>query len=272
MSDFSQGPGWWQASDGKWYPPESRPPSLPPQPTERLAEPITSPTVPSPIGSPAAKTGFFATHKGLKITGIVLAVLIVLGIISSLGKKKSPVATKPATSTTVTTRPAPTTTRPKATTVPPPTTAPGPKVSQQALRYVKAHTADATMVQSDVELVDTDIGLLLQNPDQVTQSDIDDLAQFGQEAHDSIDAIRLDFANGADGTGNNETWEAEVDAGANDLKNSMGALVAYTGNPNAATLASFSTQYNSAVGEWNDGVTNLWVAANIPNPPTIPTS
>jgi uncharacterized RDD family membrane protein YckC len=23
MSDTSQGPGWWQASDGKWYPPEA---------------------------------------------------------------------------------------------------------------------------------------------------------------------------------------------------------------------------------------------------------
>jgi uncharacterized membrane protein HdeD (DUF308 family) len=23
MSDVSQGPGWWLASDGKWYPPES---------------------------------------------------------------------------------------------------------------------------------------------------------------------------------------------------------------------------------------------------------
>ncbi len=25
MSDTSQGPGWWQASDGKWYPPEQAP-------------------------------------------------------------------------------------------------------------------------------------------------------------------------------------------------------------------------------------------------------
>lgn len=25
MSDVSQGPGWWQASDGKWYPPETAP-------------------------------------------------------------------------------------------------------------------------------------------------------------------------------------------------------------------------------------------------------
>lgn len=26
MSDFSQGPGWWMASDGKWYPPQSHAP------------------------------------------------------------------------------------------------------------------------------------------------------------------------------------------------------------------------------------------------------
>lgn len=29
MSDFSQGPGWWQASDGKWYPPEQTPGGTP---------------------------------------------------------------------------------------------------------------------------------------------------------------------------------------------------------------------------------------------------
>ncbi|MGB0114160.1 MAG: DUF4328 domain-containing protein [Ilumatobacteraceae bacterium] len=32
MSDVQQGPGWWLASDGKWYPPESRPQPLPPPP------------------------------------------------------------------------------------------------------------------------------------------------------------------------------------------------------------------------------------------------
>lgn len=30
MSDFSQGPDWWLASDGKWYPPQSRPMMPPP--------------------------------------------------------------------------------------------------------------------------------------------------------------------------------------------------------------------------------------------------
>lgn len=29
MSDMSQGPGWWQATDGKWYPPESLPQAQP---------------------------------------------------------------------------------------------------------------------------------------------------------------------------------------------------------------------------------------------------
>jgi hypothetical protein len=34
MSETSQGPGWWQASDGKWYPPEqsSGAPPAPPKP------------------------------------------------------------------------------------------------------------------------------------------------------------------------------------------------------------------------------------------------
>jgi hypothetical protein len=30
VSDASQGPGWWQASDGKWYPPEQAPGYQPP--------------------------------------------------------------------------------------------------------------------------------------------------------------------------------------------------------------------------------------------------
>jgi Domain of unknown function (DUF4234) len=30
MSDVSQGPGWWMASDGKWYPPETAPAAPPP--------------------------------------------------------------------------------------------------------------------------------------------------------------------------------------------------------------------------------------------------
>ena len=44
MSDTSQGPGWWQAADGKWYPPEQRPDDRPPAPAD----------APSPASSAAA--------------------------------------------------------------------------------------------------------------------------------------------------------------------------------------------------------------------------
>ena len=47
MSDTLQGPGWWRASDGKWYPPEVHPnysPSTPPPPppVAHTAPPKTS--------------------------------------------------------------------------------------------------------------------------------------------------------------------------------------------------------------------------------------
>ena len=32
MSDVSQGAGWWQATDGRWYPPETHPEYHAPQP------------------------------------------------------------------------------------------------------------------------------------------------------------------------------------------------------------------------------------------------
>lgn len=41
MSDTSQGYGWWQAADGKWYPPEAHPDFRPATPT--LAAPVLRP-------------------------------------------------------------------------------------------------------------------------------------------------------------------------------------------------------------------------------------
>lgn len=51
MSETPAGPGWWQASDGRWYPPEAHPsarPSVPPPP------PTPPPAMPTmPAGGPA---------------------------------------------------------------------------------------------------------------------------------------------------------------------------------------------------------------------------
>lgn len=40
MSDQQPGPGWWQASDGKWYPPEQA--TLPPPPRQSSSAPAKS--------------------------------------------------------------------------------------------------------------------------------------------------------------------------------------------------------------------------------------
>lgn len=98
MSDVSQGPGWWQASDGKWYPPESAP-STPPQPQGFGApggptgQPETAGNNPVPIGD-AFNWGWskFQQNVGpilIAAAAILVAVLVVeaivwIGVIGSL--------------------------------------------------------------------------------------------------------------------------------------------------------------------------------------------
>ena len=53
MSDMSQGPGWWQASDGKWYPPEQAPGAQPP-----AAQPPAAQPPPAPGAQPQPAGGF----------------------------------------------------------------------------------------------------------------------------------------------------------------------------------------------------------------------
>lgn len=61
MSNTSQGPGWWMASDGKWYPPElwTGPPEAnpagPSTPTPSPAQPSVQPSYPAQ--GPAFGTG-----------------------------------------------------------------------------------------------------------------------------------------------------------------------------------------------------------------------
>ena len=60
MSDSTQGEGWWQASDGKWYPPEQHPDFQGPA-TEPIsaAEPPTAPptTAMPPVAPPGPPPG-----------------------------------------------------------------------------------------------------------------------------------------------------------------------------------------------------------------------
>jgi len=60
MSDVAQGPGWWQASDGLWYPPERHPGYQPPSAQAGYQQPEAadpgSPHVP-PVASPQPAHG-----------------------------------------------------------------------------------------------------------------------------------------------------------------------------------------------------------------------
>jgi hypothetical protein len=71
VSDVSQGPGWWQASDGRWYPP---------QPATPVAPPPGPPPVPQWGGPPPAK----GSNRGCLIALAVVGILGVLGLIGTV--------------------------------------------------------------------------------------------------------------------------------------------------------------------------------------------
>ncbi len=92
MSDASQGPGWWQASDGKWYAPEQHPDYKPPPPPPSTGQaPYAAGPAPSaqsylqaPLGQPQAVqpyqqvTGAVGTVR--KPIIVILLSLVTLGI------------------------------------------------------------------------------------------------------------------------------------------------------------------------------------------------
>ncbi|MEZ5180518.1 MAG: DUF4190 domain-containing protein [Acidimicrobiales bacterium] len=83
MSEQSMGPGWWQASDGRWYPPESAPgspapgPSWPPAPVE--ASPWGAPTgYGAPYGAPAWGPPGLPSANGTAIASLVIGIVGVI--------------------------------------------------------------------------------------------------------------------------------------------------------------------------------------------------
>ncbi len=80
MSNVSQGQGWWQASDGKWYPPEQHPDSQLPSPPHVAAG---SPQPPAgAVSSPGASRPAFSFDikrwsQADRITGIATLVLFI---------------------------------------------------------------------------------------------------------------------------------------------------------------------------------------------------
>ena len=94
MSDTSQGPGWWLASDGKWYPPQAQSGYwAPPRPESSVAQ-QPYPAVPYPVGPyPGAPYPGMAPQfqppepkptNGLAIASLVLSIIWLGGLGSIL--------------------------------------------------------------------------------------------------------------------------------------------------------------------------------------------
>src|SRR4051812_46007729 len=99
MSDVSQGEGWWQASDGKWYPPEQAPPGYaaptaplpvmspiePVPPTQPFGAPLGQPVPPLTAGPPPTMPPAAPPSSGLGRGPIIAMVVAAVAILAAVG-------------------------------------------------------------------------------------------------------------------------------------------------------------------------------------------
>jgi hypothetical protein len=145
----------------------------------------------------------------------------------------------------------------------------GSKSSPQseARSYIKDKTFQINKVRATVETIEGSVGLIIKHHGG-SESEVNELARNAQSAHNSIDEVRSELFKVG---GNEELSHAtlSLQEGANELKNAMGALVAYAGSPNPATLAHLSTQLEKGKEEWNMGAEKVWQIAAESNPPKL---
>ena len=118
MSDQSGGPGWWLASDGRWYPP---------QPDPTMQTPLATAVVDEPSSSPWWK-------RSVPLWSLVLAGLIgiVLGAASAPSDDGKPESAANAEELTTTTEEPTASTRRSTTTTTVPTTTTAPTTTTMA--------------------------------------------------------------------------------------------------------------------------------------------
>lgn len=90
MSDTSQGPGWWQASDGKWYPPEQAPGYQAPAPGGGVPAGAGAPSGGTDIGTTLSYAwNKFVQNIGewivlwLVLIGVTVLFVILAGVVSA---------------------------------------------------------------------------------------------------------------------------------------------------------------------------------------------
>ena len=85
MSEQSGGPGWWQASDGKWYPPEQAPSAAPTAPVPETPAPGGfggPPPAGPPGGGPPPYVAPAGGAGGGSNTGKIVAIVVVVALVA----------------------------------------------------------------------------------------------------------------------------------------------------------------------------------------------
>jgi hypothetical protein len=89
MSDMSQGPGWWIASDGKWYPPHLHPSVHVPEPWEAEGAQGADPSHPSSGASAPGTNAGKRSKTPVVVAAVVVVILLVVGAVVVFGGSKS---------------------------------------------------------------------------------------------------------------------------------------------------------------------------------------
>jgi hypothetical protein len=130
----------------------------------------------------------------------------------------------------------------------------GGSQASDARTYVRAISNDAHEVQNDEQQV----GLDLVNKNQAA------MAQDAQTAHDDYDNVKSDLilaGNNVSDSSRLGDAENQMDDAINELKNGMGALVAFAESPNGGTLGAASAKLGQGITDWDQGAKTIWTLA-----------
>jgi hypothetical protein len=126
--------------------------------------------------------------------------------------------------------------------------------ASEAKTYVRTISPDAAQVQADEIKVGLDI----------LHNDLTGLAQDAQTAHDDFANDKIDIIGAGSNVGDNSRLgnaEYQMEDAINELKNGMGAVVAFAENPSAGTLGAAGSKLDQGVTDWDQAATVLWTMA-----------
>jgi len=151
---------------------------------------------------------------------------------------------------------------------PPPVPAPPPVDPDvaEARSWTAKYAKDANAVRVSVQSTQLGVGLLQQQKEPVSASDLAALSSLVKQSQDTLDGVAMDTVNDLGGrmsAAKEQAWQ-----GVYELKDSMGKLRDYLDDQKPSTLSDFNDKYQSGTQDWNDGVTALWTKAG-KKPPTV---